>query len=323
MPFLIIIPIAVIILIITIPAYVAYRMAFFNDPTRKTDEFYGMEGEEYAPYIDRIKAQMKKLANLEYEDIYIKADDGTPLHAIYREQSPGAPLMIECHGYKGSPFRDFSEGADFTLQCGYNVLLIDQRAHGKSEGATISFGAKEKTDCAAWVGYAKARFGDGVKIVLNGISMGAATVLLAGALPECKDVCGIVADCPYSSAKDILTLEIKKRGLPSSLVYPLAALGARIYGGFKMSDADVKAAISAIPNIPVLLIHGEADDFVPKYMSDSLKANDTRGIVEYHTFAGAAHGFSFFADSERYKALLSDFLGRVLERSEYQSDMIK
>ena len=312
MPFLIIIPIAVIILIITIPAYVAYRMAFFNDPARLTDEFYGMEGEEYAPHIDRIRSQIKKLGALEYEDIYIKADDGTTLHAIYREQSPGAPLMIECHGYKGSPFRDFSEGADFTISQGYNLLLIDQRAHGKSGGKAISFGAKEKFDCESWVKYAKERFGEGVRIVLNGISMGAATVLLAGALPECRNVLGIVADCPYSSAKDILKLEIERRGLPSALVYPFATIGARIFGGFDISSADVCAAIPAIPDIPILLIHGEADSFVPSYMSEAIKECDVRGIVEYHSFPGAAHGYSFFTDTERYKSLLSEFFSRIL-----------
>ena len=299
--------------IVLIPSYVAYRIAFYNDPERPHGDFVGMDSGGYLEYTDRIKAQIKKLGALEYEHIYIEAHDGTRLHARYREARAGAPLLIQIHGYKGSPFRDFSEGADYAMTSGYNVLLVDQRAHGESGGKTITFGAKEKLDAKLWAEYATERFGADTKIILNGISMGATTVLLSASLPLPETVKGIVADCPYSSLREIISLEIKRRGMPPSLIYPFAVLGARIYGGFNTKEADVVSAIPKNSGIPVLLIHGEADDFVPSYMSDRIKAQDRGDLISYHTFPGALHGYSFFSDTERYVSLLNGFLEKTLQ----------
>ena len=165
--------------------------------------------------------------------------------------------------------RDFSGGAYECISRGHNLLLIDQRAHGKSDGKVITFGIKERFDVKSWIDYSIHRHGENVKIMLYGISMGAATVLMASELNLPKNVVGIVADCPYSSPKAIIKKVTGEMGLPATLFYPFIRLGALIFGGFDPSSA---APILAVKNtdIPILLIHGDADDFVPCEMSDEI-----------------------------------------------------
>lgn len=143
--------------------------------------------------------------SIPYEDVFITSFDGLRLHAkFYAASERKAPVQIMFHGYKSSAERDFCGGLREGIDGGFNVLLVDQRAHGESEGKYLTFGVNERFDCLSWASYAAERFGNDVKIYLYGISMGAATVLMASALPLPKSVSGIVADCGYTSPKDII-----------------------------------------------------------------------------------------------------------------------
>lgn len=144
--------------------------------------------------------------------------------AQYYAGRPGAPVQIMMHGYKSGAERDFCGGAQIAVQGGYHVLLVDQRAHGKSEGRCLTFGIQERYDCRAWVNYAVGRFGADTKILLYGVSMGAATVLMAGGLNLPRNVVGIVADCGYSSPAAIIRKVIRDQHLPIFPVYYLVRL---------------------------------------------------------------------------------------------------
>ena len=265
---------------------------------------------------DKISNMIKDLAATEYEEVSITSHDGLRLVGRYYHVKDGAPIELFCHGYRSSPVHDFSGGAKAVMEHGSNALLIYQRSHGKSEGKTITFGAKESLDVLSWINYLIERFGADTDIILCGISMGAATVLIASALELPKNVKCIVADCPYSSAKDILMLTAKRMGFPPKLAYPFIRLGARIFGGFDPEDADVARAVRAAKR-PILLIHGEADSFVPKYMSDKIYG-DRGGEMYYYTFPDADHGLSFIADTERYKRIRLEFTEKyiIAENSE-------
>jgi pimeloyl-ACP methyl ester carboxylesterase len=221
----------------------------------------------------------------------------------------GAPLQIQCHGYRSHPVRDFSGGGVSALKSGCNLCLIYQRAHGESEGRTICFGAKEREDLVLWVNYFTERLGKEVPIVLVGISMGAATVLLTSEMELPPSVKGVIADCPYSRACDIIKLVAKRMGFPSGMVYPFIRLGGLIFGRF---DIEKAAPIDAIgrSRLPILLIHGEDDGFVPKAMSDALhaEAKRTGRRIRYLTFPGADHGMSYIVDTDRYEGEIRSFL---------------
>jgi pimeloyl-ACP methyl ester carboxylesterase len=183
--------------------------------------------------------------------------------------------------------------------------LIDHRAHGESEGKTISFGILERFDVIDWINYLISRFGRETSIFLYGISMGAATVLMAAGedLPEC--VKGVVADCPYIAPIDIIVKVGREMGLPGFLVKPLAIVGARVYGGFSLTSCDPISAVRRA-KIPILLIHGELDTFVPEYMSEKISKQNTKII--YKKFAEADHAASYLCDTDAYVSLVNGFL---------------
>ena len=217
--------------------------------------------------------------------------------------------MLCFHGYRGTPSRDFSGGAAFHLDAGMNLLMIEERAQCGSQGKYITMGVRESYDCGRWVEYAVGRFGPDTRIILSGISMGATTVLLAAGLGLPDNVKGVIADCPFTSPGAITKEVLRQYRLPVFPFYPLLALGARLFAGFRMGEADAARAVRRVET-PILLIHGEDDRFVPCDMSRAIAAANP--AIEFHTFPGAGHGLSFLADRERYCALAGDFLRRVL-----------
>lgn len=267
--------------------------------------------EQYAPYRPKIAELLKETEKLPYEDVYISSDDGLKLHAKYYEAKAGAPLRIMFHGYKSNADLDFCGGLCYSLKDGFNVLLADQRAHGKSEGKCLSFGVKERYDCLEWARYAALRFGKNCKIILNGMSMGAATVLMACGLNLPENVVAVVADCGYTSPEAIVKKVIKDRKYPVRLVYPLVRAGGLIFGGFDIEEASALKAMQ-VCKIPVFFVHGESDLFVPCDMSRQNYDSCACKTKKLLTIKGAGHGISFMVDRNAYQSALNEFLSSVL-----------
>ena len=177
-------------------AYAVYRVAFYQKPTTKVPSPADMPTREC--YRKAMGPDADALARDMFKAVHITAQDGTPLAARYYHHADGAPLAIIFHGYRGYAERDGLGGYTLCTALGYNVLLPDQRAHGYSGGHTITMGVKERYDARDWTVWARSRFGPEVPIFLMGVSMGAATVLLAAGLNLPDNVCGIVADCGYT-----------------------------------------------------------------------------------------------------------------------------
>lgn len=291
-------------------AYYAYRIAFFS-PMKNRDRVPSPRDAQYDPFREEMKRIYHQLNGRSYETVTVQSHDGLTLSGRYYHVKDGAPLDIGFHGYRSHPLTDFSGGSELSFQMEHNLLLVDQRAHGKSEGRSISFGIQERRDVLSWVHYALERFGMETKILLYGVSMGAATVLMASELELPENVKGIVADCPYASPMEIILDVARKRKMPFPLwlVKPFVILGARIYGGFDIRETD---AVRAVQNakIPILIIHGEDDRFVPCEMSDIVSHNPT--IVTRYTFPGAAHGISYLTDRLRYQKIVTEFMEKVL-----------
>ncbi len=244
------------------------------------------------------------------ESVEVLSRDGLRLHGKLFYQKEGAPLHLCFHGYRGTPLRDFSGGASSCLSFGHNVLLVEQRGHGESEGHTITFGLQERYDVLSWVDYCLKRFGEDTPLILTGISMGAATVLMASALPLPKNVKGIVADCPYTSPEAILKKVSGGLHYPTALAYPLVRLSARLFGHFSLERVSTAQTVKESP-VPILLIHGEDDRFVPFSMAQEIaRANPEK--VRLVPFPGAGHGLCYLVDKERYEREMKAFLDRVL-----------
>ncbi len=288
--------------------YWIYSFAF-KRAKADCDKYAGLDSEAMEPYRERNRESIKRLSELEYEDVYINSPlDGTRLHARLKLTGDSSPIQIMCHGYRSNPFRDFSGGALEALDNGHSILVIDQRAHGKSDGRTITFGIRERQDLLGWVKYVNDRFPER-EIVLVGISMGGATVVAASEYEMPSAVRCIVSDCPYSCVRDELTHTARKMGFPRA-VYPLIRLAGRLFGGFDTEEGDFRKS-AARTRLPIIILHGDADGMVPSYMSEQLR-DAAPEKIRHLTFAGANHGISYLVDRERYIGEVYGFINAHL-----------
>ena len=290
----------------------AYNYAF--KPTKsRCNNPYQLIGKQSEGYKDDIFGAIEKLEKLSCEWVYTQSADCIRLAGRYYHQEDGAPLVIFFHGYRSPALRDFSGGFWIYREQGYNILMVDQRGHGQSQGDTITMGIKERHDCVSWVKYAVERFGEDVKILLGGISMGAATVMMAAELlQDCPNVKCILADCGYSTVEGVMKEAIKEMKLPVGPSWKLVKLGAKLYGDF---DPDEASAVESLRNsrIPMVFIHGEADERVPAAMSaENAAACGAERIATFYV-PEAEHGMSFFLDKEGYYETVVTFVKELLE----------
>ena len=263
--------------------------------------------EVYAPYKAMMDGWTQDVLKMPHEHFTITSFDGLELHGNFYEYAPGAPIELMFHGYRGSALRDLSGGVARCFALKRSCLIVDQRCAGKSQGTVITFGIKEHQDCLKWVDFVVNHFGPDVKIILTGISMGASTVLMAASHPLPSNVIGVLADCGYTSAEAIIKAVIRKMHIPVSLLYPFIKLAAKLYGHF---DLECESPLESVKKctLPVIFFHGEADDFVPCYMSqENFDACTSRKAI--YTVPGAGHGLSFPADQDGYIHQLAEFFG--------------
>lgn len=292
-----------------VTAYICYRRVFYSRPRRPyaPDEYDIPDGRIYLPYRTQMLEWMRR-ARCEhpYETWEIRSHDGLTLRARYYEYQKGAVTEILFHGYKGNAERDLSGGIERCFRLGRNALIVDQRASGASDGRTITFGICERRDCVRWAEEAVRRLGEDARLVLTGISMGAATVMLAAGEQLPPQVVCVLADCGYSSAREIICKIIKEMRLPVRLLYPFVRLGARLFGHFKLEETSPLQAV-ARASVPLILIHGDDDAFVPCDMSRRLYEVCASPHKRLVIIKDAGHGLAFPVDPEGYLDALRAF----------------
>lgn len=292
-------------------SYYAFRIAFLAPPHLDTNHYFVPEGAQYDEVRDGIKQSVARMAQRKYEPVTITSFDGSKLFARYYHVADDAPVQIFFHGYKSSSLLDCSGGSYFAEQLGHNAIVVDQRSHGQSDGMVITFGIKERKDCLCWIQYAIRRFGKEVPIILSGLSMGAATVLMVTDLHLPPNVKGIIADCPYSSPKEIIMKVAKQMHFPPRLMFPFVWLGGFLFGHFNLLESSAIEAVKEC-NIPILILHGDADELVPYEMSVQMQKSCTKNIT-LETFSGAGHGLSYMTIPDKYEKVVLEFINRCLK----------
>lgn len=297
--------VGVVVLVVLLIAYLCYRMAFFVSRRANQTPVGLPENEIYGQFREKIDKWSQETQKLPCEQMEITSFDGLRLRGRYYEFAPGAPIELMFHGYRGTAERDLAGGVQRCFKLGRSALIVDQRCSGQSQGNVITFGILEHRDCLRWVDHMIEYFGPDVKIFLCGISMGAATVLMAAGKPLPDNVIGVLADCGYTSPKEIIQTVIRRMGLPPKLAYPFVKLGARVFGRF---DLEETSPIEAVKNckVPVFFVHGEADDYVPCQMSrENFDACASR--KKLMTVPGAAHGLSYPVAQGQYLQAVGEF----------------
>ena len=302
------------VLLAALIAYICFRMAFYV-PRRSSppeEEIPLPQGKIYEPFWDTMTSWTKETRALPHEDVSITSFDGLTLRGRYYQFAPGSPIELMFHGYRSSSERDLCGGVQRCFKLGRSALIVDQRASGCSGGNVITFGIHERRDCHSWIHFMIEKCGPDVKIILTGISMGAATVLMAANEPLPQNVAGILADCGYSTAKDIIKAVIRQLKLPADLAYPFVKLGAKLYGHFDLEETTPEEAMKHC-SVPVIFFHGEADDFVPCHMSRA-NYDACTSPKKLCTVPNASHGLSYLVDPEGYLSALREFFDPVLSQ---------
>ncbi len=253
------------------------------------------------------------LSDKEVIEITTQSKDGLHLYARYIPAKNAKGTIILAHGYRSSPYVDFSMALDYYHNLGLNMILPDQRSHGKSEGKYITFGVKEWEDMRCWVDYHNTHFGC-CPLILSGLSMGASTVLYTANEDFPDNVCGIIADCGFTSPYEIIGKVFRSVvHIPHQPFLWVTDLCARCFAGFSLKAKDSRITLQS-GKYPVVLAHGLADDFVPCEMSrqayDACTSAKEMILVE-----DAGHGYSFLKDRERYTQIVAAFVQKYLEES--------
>lgn len=300
--------IAALAVISLIASLICFIMVFYSKKRipLKEDEYEIPNGEIYEQHRTQMEEWVKKSRTMPHKNFEIKSHDGLTLRGRYYQYREGAITEILFHGYRGNAERDLSGGIERCFSLGRNVLIVDHRASGTSDGRVITFGIKEHIDCLKWIDFAIDHFGNDVRLIITGISMGAATVMMAAGEKLPKNVICALADCGYNTAKEIICKVIDEMKLPSKLIYPFVRLGAIIFGGF---DPDSNSPEKALKNsnVPVIFIHGNNDAFVPCDMSRRLYEICTSKKKKFVTIDGAGHGLAYPVNKEKYVESLREF----------------
>ena len=265
----------------------------------------------YEQYYHNIIAGDQFLKEHNAQPVKIRSDDGLLLYGEYVPADNPKGTILLAHGYRSNKCLEFGTVFDFYHNKGLNILVVDQRAHGKSEGKYITFGVKESRDMQAWIRYHNENIGL-YPMILSGLSMGASTMLYLADVELPDNVRGIIADCGFTSPKEIIATVYRRTiHLPAGPSLWAADLFARMLAGFSLTEKDTTKSL-ANSKLPVLMVHGVADGFVPCEMTrqgyDACTGKKKLLLVE-----GADHGVSFLVDRLRYAQLVTDFLKENLE----------
>ena len=237
--------------------------------------------------------------------------DGLKLHGYWIPAENPRGTILLAHGYRSTFLVDFGLAFVFYHSLGMNILVPNQRSHGESEGKYITFGVKESEDMKCWIEFHNRNFGDH-QLILSGLSMGASTMLYLADQNLPNNVKCIIADCGFTSPKSILDKVFRSVvHIPSGPFLWATDLYARILAKFSLSQKDTRKVL-ANAKMPVLMIHGMADDFVPCDMTQQ-GFDACIGKKEILLVAEAGHGTSFLSNKEVYTKTIIAFLEQYLD----------
>ena len=260
-----------------------------------------MNSEEYSHVFEMLHTKAEQLEAREHEIAEITSHDGLRLIGHWFPVPDAKRTLIAMHGWRSCWSRDFGAIADFWMDNGCNVLFVEQRAQGGSDGDHMGFGIVERHDCLAWIHEINRLTDTALPIYLAGISMGASTVLMTAGFELPDNVHGIIADCGFTSPHAIWKHVVQNNlHLPYGIYH---ATAKDVYRKKLNTEADEYSCTQAMEQsaTPVLFIHGTDDHFVPVSMTfENYKA--CKAPKRLFVVPGADHGMSYLTDQSGYEA---------------------
>jgi fermentation-respiration switch protein FrsA (DUF1100 family) len=201
---------------------------------------------------------------LAFEDVIFPASDGLILHGWWIPAPGSDRAIIQLHGYAGSMDPDIQYLPAWHAG-GLNVLMFDFRAHGRSEGRVSTFGYLERYDVQGAVRFVKHEKGMRC-LALVGYSLGGMVAILSA--PLCPEVDAVVADGAPARIRSALTVWGIEHRLPAwfaPLPASMALVGASLRLGANLSRYEPVRWIGRIAPRPLMIIHGEQDQYCPDF----------------------------------------------------------
>lgn len=266
-----------------------------------------ISGSEADPdFLEKKQKATARLKTRPLEIVQVTARDGVALVGHWDAREKPKRIIIAMHGWRSSWTNDFALISEFWEKSGCSVLYAEQRGQGNSGGDFMGFGPIERYDCLSWIRWVSSRCDQDIPVYLAGVSMGAATVLMASGLELPPNVHGILADCGFTSP-----LAIWKHVATDNLhlSFRLGSLLANsMYSRKTNENAAGYSTLEALAHckVPVLLIHGSDDNFVPVEMAyENYKA--CASPKKLLVIPGADHAMSYYVDPETYEAAVAEF----------------
>lgn len=304
--------ILIIIAILVIVFFLATGLYIFKSTV--TRELHDIE-KSYTRYVENNLFDEALYNSASKEDITLKSFDGLNLTStLIMNENPTNKFIVLVHGvsicYVGS-LKYF----DIFYKNGFNVLIVNQRRHGKSEGKYSTYGFYEKYDVNMWIEYLKSRFGNDIILGLHGESMGAGTVMET--IPLNDSIKFVIEDCGYSNFHELIGFQIThayKNRLVRKILRPsliFANFFMKTKAKFSMKKI-VPIDIVSSTSLPMMFIHGKEDYFVPWYMAVDLYKAKTKGYKELYLVEGAKHAEALEVNKILYKKKIMTFIEKAL-----------
>ena len=284
-----------------------YRRTMIRGNAKK-DRTIKMAGTDWNQHMPFIQARKEALLSEKHSDEWLMSADGLRLHATWFPQGECKRVVICFHGYTSQGLKDYLGLSGYYLKKGYSMLLVDERAHGESEGKYIGFGCLDRLDALKWINWVLRKCGEDVEILLHGTSMGGATVLMMSSLELPAQVKGIISDCAFTSPKEVFSHVLKSMyHLPAFPVMNISDFLNKRLAGYGLDECNAAREVKKA-KVPILFIHGSGDTFVPYSMCETMYENCASSkkklIIE-----GAAHAECYYKDTDAYENALTEFIG--------------
>lgn len=243
----------------------------------------------------------EKQKKIRYE---IKSFDGFKLVGQFIEANSNRTVIV-VHGFGGSHWQ-MQQYCKLFHDKNFNVLAIDNRAHGESEGNCVGFGFLEKNDVIAWVDFLTEKMPEN-KILLFGLSMGGTTVCCASGDKNLKNVEAVISDCGFDTAnKEICHLLRKHKILLKLFKKHLYSYVKRLYD-LDVNQIDATKYVKDT-KVPILYIHGQEDNFVPVENLSNLYNSTPSNLRDKFVVEDADHVMAYPVAGVLYEKKISDFL---------------
>lgn len=247
------------------------------------------------------------------KDTFIVAQDGARLHAYYiAAAAPTAKTSVVVHGYTDNAIRMFMIAYLYNHDLGYNVLIPDLRNAGQSDGDHFQMGWLDRLDVLQWMDVAHHIYGDSTRMVVHGISMGAATTMMVSGEKQQDYVKCFVEDCGYTDVWDEFAYKLKSNfGLPSFPLLNMTNTLCKLKYGWSFKEASALKQVKK-STLPMFFIHGDSDTYVPTSMIDTLFRAKEQGEKEYWVVPGATHAMSYRDHTKEYTQKVKNFTDKFI-----------